>query len=85
MDMIGSSISIDRTKVKANASSRQRRARMLSKKKLIRYSKRALRPINMKMKFMVIQHHIRFQKNWLTRKKDWRKLKLLRRSLMKKS
>jgi transposase len=70
MGLIGSSISIDGTKVKANASLRQSKVLMLLKKRLTKYSEKALRPMNEKMKFMVIRHHIRCRKNWLTRSID---------------
>jgi hypothetical protein len=63
MDMIGSSISIDGTKIKANASSRQSKSSDAIEKEMIGYSKRVLRQISMKMKFMVTQHHIKFQKS----------------------
>jgi hypothetical protein len=46
MGLIGSSISIDGTKVRANAFLRQSKVLMLLKKRLTKYSEKALRPMN---------------------------------------
>ena len=85
MGLIGSSISIDGTKVKANASPRQSKSSDAIEKRLTKYSGKALRPMNVKTKFMVIQHHIGCQKNWLTRCIDLKKLRLLRKRWMKRN
>jgi transposase len=70
MGLISSSISIDGTKVKASASSRQSKSSDTIEKRLTKYSGKALRPINVKTKFMVIPHHTGCQKNWLTKSSD---------------
>jgi Transposase domain (DUF772) len=70
MGLIGSNISIVGTKVKANASSNKVRVLILLKKRLTKLSGKALRPMNVKTKFMVIRHQTIFQKNWSTRSTD---------------
>jgi hypothetical protein len=70
MGLIGSNISIDGTKVKANASSRQSKSFDAIEKRSTKYSGKALRLINAKMKFTVILHHTGCQKNLSTRSVD---------------